>query len=204
MPAAVDGLRIVECPALMELRKQAGGPLDGAGHQLREETDVGEKCRDVAARLDVPAVHVDAVAQGLERIETDAHRQQDVERGPVGLETDAAEQQGQIFRKKVVVFEDAEDREVQDDVANGHPPASLPVVSESAYEQAARVAEEGGQDDQKQKPHIPPAVKDIAGSYQKKILPRQPFEYEPIKQEDYRQEEDEFQRIEKHNGRRCA
>ena len=95
-----------------------GGSLDGACHQLREETDVGEELHDVACRLDVAAIDVDAVTECLEGIETDAHRQDDVLCRPVEMVAEHHEEQAvEVVNEEVVVFENPKNGQVEDDVA---------------------------------------------------------------------------------------
>lgn len=130
LPQSVYGLRRVERPRPQELRQQVRGPFDGAGHQLREEGDEGEESDDVACRGELFAVNVDRVAQGLERVERDADRQDDPQQETVVVGD--AEQFGERCREEVVILEDAEDREVQQDVSRVDGPApSFPPPSVS-------------------------------------------------------------------------
>lgn len=102
----------------------------GPGHQLRKERDEGEESDDVACRGELFAVNVDRVAQGLERVERDADRQDDPQQETVVVGD--AEQFGERCREEVVILEDAEDREVQQDVSRVDGPApSFPPPSVS-------------------------------------------------------------------------
>ena len=67
-----------------ELFGQSGVAQDRPGHQVREERDEAEEVDRVPQRPRVPAVDVDAVAHRLERVERDADRQRDVQRGTTG------------------------------------------------------------------------------------------------------------------------
>ena len=63
---------------LVELGNEVRRAHNGPGHQLGKEAHVEPKIQDVLDRLDVPAVHVHRIADGLERVERDADRQQDL------------------------------------------------------------------------------------------------------------------------------
>ena len=69
LPETVDGGGIIELARLFELGQQAGGTFDRTSHQLGEETDVSKEGDDVAGRLHVATVHVDAVAESLKGVE---------------------------------------------------------------------------------------------------------------------------------------
>ena len=71
----------VEGVAGVKLWQQVAGALNGAGDQLREERHEEGIGAKMALGGDVAAVHVDGVADGLKRIERDAHGQQDVKFG---------------------------------------------------------------------------------------------------------------------------
>lgn len=55
---SVNGCVVVEFPFLQELRQEVGCPLDGAGHQLREERDEGEEGDDVPRRLNLATIDI--------------------------------------------------------------------------------------------------------------------------------------------------
>ena len=52
-----------------DLGQQVGGPLDGARDELREEGDEGAKGDGVTGGLEVAAIDVDGVGEGLEGVE---------------------------------------------------------------------------------------------------------------------------------------
>ena len=66
--------------SVLYLGQQVFRTLDGSRHELREERHEQRVAQQVLLRLRVAAVHVDDVAQRLERVERDADGQQQVER----------------------------------------------------------------------------------------------------------------------------
>ena len=62
---------------LVELGDELVGSHDGACHQLGEKGEVEPEIQDVVNSLDFSAVDVDAVTDGLEGKEGNAHRQDD-------------------------------------------------------------------------------------------------------------------------------
>jgi hypothetical protein len=71
-------------------------------------------------------VDIDAVAEGLEGVERDAHRQDEVQQKAVGMAVE--EGIGKRLSKEVVVFEKTEDEEVDYYVAPQGPSAELGVL----------------------------------------------------------------------------
>ena len=53
-------------------------------------------------------VHIDGIAERLEGVKADAHRQQYIYRHPVRFYAEELEQFGQVFSEEVEVLEDAE------------------------------------------------------------------------------------------------
>ena len=191
---AVHRRVIVEAAGVRELREQVGGPLDGSGHQLREETHEGEKPDDVAGGLKFSAIHVDAVAQRLEGVETDAHRQDKVKQKAVGVAVE--KQAGKGLGEEIVVFEQAEDAEVENDVGNVYHLGCglLPVALD---EQSTAPAAQRGERDEEQEPPVPPSVEEIRNPYDEEVLhPHAAIEYQPVEQEHDGQEDGEFERVE--------
>ena len=68
-----------------ELRGELVVAGDGALNQLREEGDEQREAHGVLLRRVLAVIHVDQVADGLERVKGDAQRQQQVKRPAKGL-----------------------------------------------------------------------------------------------------------------------
>ena len=60
---------------LVNLRNESIGTYNRPGHQLRKETDVETIIEPRIDRLYATSIHIHGIADGLENIETDAHRQ---------------------------------------------------------------------------------------------------------------------------------
>lgn len=79
------------------------------------------------------------------------------------------------------------------------PPPPFP---EAADKQSAGVAAQRREGDQQEKPPVPPSVEEVAGPYDEEVLrPQAAVEHEPVEQEDDREEQREFERIEKHGSK---
>ena len=113
-PRSIHRRVIVEAVKLVELRQQVGGALNRAGHKLREESDIREEGGDVAGRLQLPAVHVDAVAQRLEGVERDAHRQNQFHQHTRRVAVEKL--RGKLRHEEVVIFKQAENTQVYQDI----------------------------------------------------------------------------------------
>ena len=71
-------LKSAEVIGLMKLRDEGLGAYDRPRDELREKTDEKSEVQDAAHGLDFLAVDVDGVGHGLERVERNAHRQEDL------------------------------------------------------------------------------------------------------------------------------
>ena len=128
---------------LVELRDELVGPHDGTCHQLREEAHIEAEVKDIAYRRDAVAVHIHDVADGLEGVERDTHRQQD----GVDVETVVAcdlvacprkhVEHTEVQARQVVddisdeigVFEIEQDGQVDDDAERQHEVTALFLLS---------------------------------------------------------------------------
>ena len=78
MSQAIYRLAVLESAPGIKLRQQIAGPLNGARHQLRKKAHKGSKGNEVTRRFQLPLVHINGIAQSLEGVKTDTHRQDDV------------------------------------------------------------------------------------------------------------------------------
>ena len=99
------------------MRQQIRRPLDGAGHQLREERYEGEEGNDVLGRLNLAAIDIDGIRKRLECVERDADGKYHLEQKPIGGNV---EQLRELGDKEVVVLEDGQNQQIQDDVGRGN------------------------------------------------------------------------------------
>ena len=96
-----------------ELRKQTMAALDGPGHQLREEGDVEREDAQMALSRSVAPIDIDRVSDGLEGVEGDAKRQQEIKRGHGVKDVDRFQGLLDIAGEKIEVFEGEEDSETR-------------------------------------------------------------------------------------------
>ena len=88
------------------------GPFDGTCNQLREKADKGEKCHGIFGGLQPAPVDVDGVAQGLERVKTNPHGQDDIQVERMYPVAPMKKQIGQLLREKPKIFEEEEHAQV--------------------------------------------------------------------------------------------
>lgn len=103
----------------IELAQQPGGALNGPRHQLGEEGDEHHVAQQIPLHLHVPPVHVDGVAEGLEDVEGDTHRQQQIQLGHPEGYAGAGQKGIEIFYGKIGIFEEEQQGQVQHQ-RNGH------------------------------------------------------------------------------------
>ena len=195
------GLEVFEgdVPLLPQLGEKVPGLDDGARHKLREEGNIEGQAEEAPLRLELPAVHVDGVAQRLEGIEADAHRQDDLQ----GARPGKAEGGAEGVHKKVIVFEEAEHhkRDHHADHKRGFAPGRL-------HLQRRDVGHQREAQHQKAEAPVPPAVEHIACRQQEEVpepeapLPRHGVDGGQIRQRhqgaDDREEDQKGQTVEQH------
>jgi hypothetical protein len=127
---------------------------------LREERNEGAEGDRVARGLQVPAVHIDRVAEGLERVEADAHRQQHVEEREIDLHAEQA--RCRLLRRldeEVVVLEGAEQAQVADE-AQTEEELARAGRRRSTEPDAHQVVEQRRRQDQPEVAPVPRGVED--------------------------------------------
>ena len=123
---AVAPLLVGEGAGRGDLRQEVGGALDGPRDELGKEGDEGGEGDGVAGGLEVAAVDVDGVGEGLEGVEGDADGQDDLQGGGVHGDAEAVPGGDPVLDEEVGVLEVAEDAEVD---GEGDPqPAFLPLL----------------------------------------------------------------------------
>ena len=86
-----------------------------SGDQLWEKTDVQGDVDEGRLGLDFAAVHVDDIADRLERIKADADRENDAHHRQAGRDPKNGERRCDVRQEEIVVLEETEDREVDAD-----------------------------------------------------------------------------------------
>ncbi len=180
------------------LRHQGERPLDRPGHQLREERDVEGKIEKPPGRRGLSAIHVDRVAQGLEGVERDADRQDDVQRGLGDAETQHLQQVHGLADKEAKVFEDREQPEVECNRDRQEAPLLEPAQAVLRDGEGDEIVHHRRGQDEPEKPPVPIAVKHIAGHQQEPVLTT--VRQAPVNKHHNRKEDPESVAIEEHQG----
>ena len=103
-----------EAVGCFELAEQVSGALDGARDKLGEEGDEERVGEEIPLGLNLAPVHIHGVAEGLEGIEGDAHREQNIHRRDARLHVQKFQGPVQKVNGEVKILEKEEDAEVGD------------------------------------------------------------------------------------------
>ena len=95
-----------------KLPKELGCSHDGTGDQLWKEGDEGREVEEVPSGWQLPSVHIDRVAQGLERVEADTDGQDQIDLDAIHVPAGRGQTLMNRRREKVEVLEQAEGAEV--------------------------------------------------------------------------------------------
>ena len=163
------------------------GALDGTSHQLGEECDIKGEVEQVGSGLGVSPVDIDCVAQGLEGLERDADRKNDVQGDRIGLIVEEGlKKPGEAGGEEIEVFENPQDSQVHGD-GKGTPASGGYPFGGGRDALCDKKVNQGGECDQKQEPRIPGSVEKVACCQKHAILAtvgQHAIEY------DYHREED--------------
>ena len=96
---------IVKVMHLAELRQHIAASLNGARHQLRKKADKQRIAQKAGFRLHLAPVYIGRVANGLENIKADAHRQQKLKSGKYTLQAECMAYGVDVVQHKAGVFE---------------------------------------------------------------------------------------------------
>ena len=173
----------------LELRQQMRRALDRTRHELREKCHVERVVERIALGRDLAAIDIDDIAQALERVEGNAHRQHDLQRAHVRLEADRVEQVDGFGDEEPVVLEEAEESQVHRHTCNQQHAPALHVRRRGEEPADPEVDERAGYQQQQEFP-APRAVEDVARGEQQHVL-RLATSDRPIQAEDDEQEDDE-------------
>ena len=186
----------------LDLWEQARGPHDGAGDQLGEEGHVGRKGDRIPGRRQAAAVHVDAVAQRLERVEADAHRQDDGHPERVHGHPDGGPGGHPLVHQKAGVFEPRQHAEVEAE-RQAQPSLSRTRCGGHGEPAAHREVDGGRGGDQREEARVPPPVEEVAGHQQERVLRTESSLQQPVEHQHGGQEQPEGRADELHGGQRC-
>ena len=134
------------------------------------------KSNEVLTWLQIAAIDIDRIAEGLKRVEGDAGRQEHLEHERARLKTQTGQQPLDVLHEKVEVLEESKQSQVAADAESQEQflPGGKPHDS-----QATGIIKNGGRGDENAEPGMDVAIKDVAGRQQQQILagfaPHQPI-----------------------------
>ena len=173
-----------------KLRQQAFAPADGARDHLREKADKQRKIKQIVLGP-FAAVGVHQVAHGLQGVERNAHRQQEIKRRRGDLHADMRQHRQHGFRQETQIFEPDQRGQCQHDARRQRALAGLAI-----QQAAAEVAHGGNKGQHRQMRRVPAKIEEIAGQQQ----PDPPglLGHRKIPQRRQRQKQQKLRRIENH------
>ena len=115
-----------EAVGCFELAQQVSGAFNGPRHKLGEEGDKQGIGEEIPLGLNLAPVHIHGVAEGLEGIEGDAHREQNIHRRDARLHMQKVQSLVQKVNGEVKILEKEEDAKVGDK-AQRHDPLFPPL-----------------------------------------------------------------------------
>ncbi len=113
----------------LQLGDELMAPLDGPGDHLREKGVKGREGDQAAAGRGQPSVNVEDVAQGLEGVKGDTHRQNDLEEYRIGPQTRGLKERPGRLDEEAEIFEKSENGETEADAEDEEiaaPPVPAP------------------------------------------------------------------------------
>ena len=148
---------------LLQLGKEVFRPLDGPGHQLGEIGDKQGERDEIPLRGQLSPVDVDGVAEGLEGIKRDAHRQNDVQHGDGPGDGDRPAEGGEGLAEEIEILEEKQQPQIHHQADGQKDPPPLPPPADP---QTAKVVHGSGKEDQHNEFRLPAHVKIPAGGQQ--------------------------------------
>ena len=160
-----------------QLAQQILRPLNGAGHQLGEEGDKKGIAEEVSFRGNLSPVHINGIAQSLEGVEGDAHRQQHVKGRVVKLKADMDQYGIEAVNGEIEILEEEQNRQVDAKAQPQHqtpaeqqrPPLQRRLL-QPLQTQAAAIGDQGGQQHQQCVNRVPAHIEVVAAKQQPIML----------------------------------
>ena len=154
-PGQGKGLRARRAVSVFKLLRHVLITHDGSRDKLRKHRDVSREVDDVFLHLCVVAVNVYRIGHRLERVEGNADRQREPERGDA-YAGNAAERRGE----QIEVFEENEQREVDNGIDRQNGPRFFIVGQPIAGdEESGSIVQRDGEYHQQDVHRLAPAVK---------------------------------------------
>ena len=167
------------------------GPATNWGKKADEHREVEQ----AAGGFDVSAVDVEGIRHTVERVEGDAHREQDSQHRRGQVDAEVAEEVGAVAGEEVEVLEEPEDPEVHHQADGEDPLAALSVLGD-LQQPADGVVGQRGHHQQPEEPPVEGSVEHVGGDQQQHVLG--PPGQQPVENQDEGQEGGVLQRVEGH------
>jgi len=145
------------------------GPLNRSGHELREIRDKQCKVQKIPFRIDLTAIDINGVTQGLKGIKGYAHRQDHVQCKHIRLPSYHGEHDLKVFCKEVEIFKKPKQPQIHHQTEGHDPPFFLPSDA-TINPQAAQIVHQGADKNKGKKSPIPTAIEDVTGQKEHSIL----------------------------------
>ena len=174
------------------------GPLNGAGNEVREQTDEQPIFEKGSGSLDAPFVDVHDVSDFLKRIKRNPRRKNDAKQRQWNVvKAEVVQHPDEGAGKKIKILENSENGEVQDEREDEPLPAMWILLRRNDFLSDQKI-HRGAANHEREKPPVPPAVKEVTRQQKKDILGTavQP----PKKKNDRDQEQEESGGIKKHGS----
>ena len=142
----------------MQLGQQVLRPLNGSGHQLGEEGHEQGIVAQVFFSGNFPVVHVQHIGKGLEGVKGNAHGQENGHRAVICRPAEKIPKAHGAAQQEIQIFEHCQQTQFRCP-AQGLPP----LFRVGGHGPGAAVADQHGENQQAQKIHTVPGVKEQRG-----------------------------------------
>ena len=184
---SVAGTPVIEIMRRGKLLEQAAASLDGTGDQLREERDEQRIAEKVGFGFCPLLIDVNHVPQGLEGVEADADRQQNIHLRQLHFKAEGGACPVQDVDEHAGVLEIAQQTDVEHDARNQHELARL-LLFKARNEQRTGVGDDGACRHQQRVFRVPIHIEVIAADEQPD--PANLFGQQEIQQRHHREKDE--------------
>src|SRR5439155_2578742 len=117
----------IEHSASIELVEQIPRSNDWPGHEVGEKENERKIAHRIVDCVELPAIHIDRVAERLKGIKTDPHRKDDLQGHRRSVQPEQRAETSERIGEEIEVFEGGEDAQIRQE-RQQDPRASLPLV----------------------------------------------------------------------------
>ena len=182
---------------LGDLGEEGVGALDGSGDEVGEVEDAEEEVEERVGGVDLAAIDIDGVGEGLEGVKGDADGEDDLKGEGTDLDAEGGKEGVEVGGEEVEVFEEAEEEQVGDD---GEDEPGFPVFEGltgqdlSFHAAGTVIVDRGGEEKGEEEAPIPGAIEEATGGEEEAVLGL--MAKAEVDQQDDGQEDEELKRIE--------